>query len=415
MGGMVRDLLIGKLEASADIDWLIPESSKPMSLARELAAELNGHFVPLHAELGTARVVFDNSDGTRSIVDLVELRAPTITEDLLLHDYTINSMALEPEHLISGAVLDNPDLVIDPTHGRTDLEAGLVRVINEESFLADPLRMLRGIRMVAKFQFELEQETANLIRKHARLILTPSPERIRDELVKILAHPNSVRYLRMMADLGLLFYIFPEVEESTEPLERVTAMEQVIAQSSPDVLALLDTPLVMGAGKERSRRVMLVLAALLAHAGAEGAMAALERLRLSRNEIRTAGISLRLLPVLDMLYAAGGGTRADRWAFYQAAGEDSLAAVLLWLALHGDEADRRIFIEAVLHERPMMMTTAPLITGNDLQQVFKINPGPQIKELLDQVRIAQFNGQINTRDEALAYVSSLLREQGPQE
>lgn len=408
VGGTVRDLLLGKRDLLADMDWVVARGRDPLELTRELADTLGGRFVPLDAEHGTARVVFmeDAAGVVRSIVDLAEMRAATLREDLALRDFTINAIALDPAKLVPGS---NPaEASIDPHNGRADLQQRLVRAVSERAFVDDPVRLLRAVRLAAKLDFEIEAHTAELIRKYAYYILEPARERVRDEVLKTLNREDSTRYLQMYADLRLLSYIFPEVDEPAEPVARAARVDSILAASAVQIKDFLHEPLVDGAGSERSRAVTLRLAALLAHAGVEGAVAALEHLRMSRNEVRTATISLRLLPVLDAFYVAGGGSRSDRWAFYRAAGNETIAAVVLWLALREGDPDRQIFLDAALHERPAMLRLQPLLSGDDIQREFQLEPGLQIGQLLDAVRAAQLDGRLHSRADAIDYIYALL-------
>ena len=122
--------------------------------------------------------------------------------DALRRDFTINGMFYDP---------------IDDKHfdyvGGEDLKARLVRAIGDpsERFNEDRLRMIRAVRFACRFNYNIENQTAEAIKTLYHKILTVSMERIRDELRKILTGPNPHTGIKMLDDLNLLKEILPEV------------------------------------------------------------------------------------------------------------------------------------------------------------------------------------------------------------
>ncbi len=126
-----------------------------------------------------------------------------IEDDLKRRDFTINAMARE---CIGGELLD-------PYGGRKDLDARLLRIVSKSSFTDDPLRMLRGVQFTARFELEVESDTLRAMTEHAHLIETISPERIAEELNKLLekAEKPSIGF-HLMNKTGLLKCILPELQ-----------------------------------------------------------------------------------------------------------------------------------------------------------------------------------------------------------
>lgn len=124
--------------------------------------------------------------------------------DLQRRDFTINAMA---KSLKTGQL-------IDPFHGQQDLKQKILRQVFTESFLEDPLRLLRAVQFAARFHLTLEDETLNSLKQHAHLIETVSPERIIEEIGKLFrAEKPSVGFY-LMRDTGLLPHIFPELQRT---------------------------------------------------------------------------------------------------------------------------------------------------------------------------------------------------------
>ena len=141
-------------------------------------------------------------------------RAKTIRQDLARRDFTVNAMALEISNLKSQI----PNL-IDPFDGQKDLKNKTIRAVGkaDSRFSEDALRMMRAVRFAVTLEpekiWQIEEKTFKAIQKNAYLLERISKERIRDELLKIIASPNGARGIEILRRTGLLHYIIPELEE----------------------------------------------------------------------------------------------------------------------------------------------------------------------------------------------------------
>ncbi len=202
VGGSVRDLLLGR--ETHDVDLVVPNQG--MALARRLADVFGGAFVAIDSERDIGRAVLANPTKQPTIVDVAAWRADSLEEDLLLRDFTINALAVP---------LTETATVIDVTGGLADLDQRLLRVTSPHSFEDDPLRMLRAVRLLAELApwgFRLDAGTAEQIRRRAPSLTSCSAERIRDELVRILACGQPDSWLRLLSDLALLPVVLPELD-----------------------------------------------------------------------------------------------------------------------------------------------------------------------------------------------------------
>lgn len=193
VGGAVRDLLLGR--GRADIDIVVEGDAS--ALASRLGAgvveherfatakvSLNGHEV----DVAAARTETYPHPGA-----LPEVAAAGFNEDLARRDFTINAMAIP--------LVGDPHL-IDPFSGRDDLAAGVLRVMHAGSFLDDPTRALRAARYASRFDFDLEPETAELLRGAA--LDTVSADRCGAELRRLAAEPHAVVALELAATWELV-------------------------------------------------------------------------------------------------------------------------------------------------------------------------------------------------------------------
>jgi poly(A) polymerase len=219
VGGFVRDRLLGRI--THDLDLVVPEGG--IRLARAVAAAFGGASFVLDDARDVGRAIVSDPTGESLDVDVARLRVPDLLDDLALRDFTVNAIALD----INTAATE--PALFDPFEGRADLSRRLLRAVTEGAFRDDPLRMLRGVRMVAELGFRIEDATYNLTRRDAPLIQSVSGERVRDELVRILVAPGAWQHLRLLAALGLLRYTLPEA-----------AAQQGVAQSAPHYQDVFD-------------------------------------------------------------------------------------------------------------------------------------------------------------------------------
>lgn len=202
VGGAVRDVLLG--QASDDLDFVVPE--RAIALAYRVGDALSLPAYVLDRNRDTGRVVVPKhlSGGRKTTLDFARYRAADLEGDLRARDFTINAMALP---VAGGRAAD----IIDPLGGRADLEAGLVRQTHPGALTDDPVRTLRAIRMAIAFGFELVPETREAIIAAAPRLQEASMERVRDELLKLLAGREPDRALQSMHELALLPAVLPEI------------------------------------------------------------------------------------------------------------------------------------------------------------------------------------------------------------
>lgn len=416
-GGCVRDLLLGRTPKDYDVATSAPPDAVIALFPKALT--IGAAFGVVVVVEGTARVevaTFRRDEGYTDGRRPDQVSFTDAREDALRRDFTINGMFLDPA---GGEVLDY-------VGGRADLESRTIRAIGDprRRFAEDHLRLLRAVRFAAELDFRLDPATADAVRDLAPRIASVSGERIREELSRILTAPPRSRHrgLELVADLGLLAAVLPEVEALRGVRQGPTVHPE------GDVL----THTLLCVEKLREPTFELALAALLhdlgkrdafkvrdgrmtfyghERLGEEMARAVCGRLRLSALATRRATWLVRshmkLMVAHQMREARLKRLMADE-------GFEELAE--LWradcLASGGTAADHDDLMRRYRALAQEEVRPAPLITGDDLIAA-GMTPGPAFREILDEVYDAQLEGRATTREEALALARSKAAERCP--
>ena len=455
VGGFVRDALLGR--DTADID--IAVAADGVEVAQKIADALGGRFVLLDKANRVGRVVIGKE--TCWELDLSTFGG-SIENDLAKRDFTIDAIAIDLNEL------DKDVHLIDPFHGWADLKEGVIRTVSETAFPADAIRLLRAVRLAAELDFSLERQTEAQVKDNCHLITTEAGERIREELLRLLAVPHSERFLPYLDELGLLTAIFPELAETRgvkqpkehfwevldHSLETVIAVDFLLHEGSWEyaddkVLALVPWSELLAQHFSRevshgsTRRVLLKLAALLhdvakpqtkavgedgrthflghGKLGATVAAGILERLRFSSKETKLVAVIVR--EHLRPTQMSQGGLPSHRaiYRYFRDTEEAGIDILFLSLADHlatrGPKLNRagwREHVQVVDYvlsqhfEQEKLVVPPKLVDGHDIINIFGLHPGPKIGKLLEAIREAQASGEIASREEALAYIREHL-------
>lgn len=415
-GGCVRDELLGLTPDDYDIATdARPEQLRPLFTHRN---EIGASFGVVQVigpkgddrEWLTVEVAAFRSDGTYTDgrrPDSVTFSSPE--EDAKRRDFTINGMFFEP---VRGEL-------IDYVGGQADLAAKILRAIGNpfDRFTEDKLRILRAVRMATRFDLAIDPATLAAGQKMAAQISAVSPERIAEELRKLLTHRNRTRGVGLLREFGLVEPILPELAATfTLPQGLPSAPTGTLWEHTVRVVELLP---------ERAS-FPLAFAALLhdvgkpavwgrtpdrytfhghEHVGRGMAEKIADRLRLSTAEkTRVMWLvekhmyladapTMRLSKLKPILVHPGIG---ELLALHRA---DALAS--------GRSLDHVEFCERMLRDTPPdELNPPPVVTGNDLIER-GMKPGREFKRLLDAVREAQLEGRVRTKEQGLALVDGL--------
>jgi tRNA nucleotidyltransferase (CCA-adding enzyme) len=212
VGGVVRDLLLGR--EVADLDVAIEGDADALTDLPGFNLEREGLFLTGRLEQGNAKIDIAQTreESYPAPGALPEVRPASITEDLARRDFTVNAMAFP---------LSGDRQLLDPRGGIDDLRAELLRVLHDGSFIDDPTRALRAARYAARFGFELEPETARLLGESD--LSTVSEDRIDNELRQIAAEDDPAAALRLIADWDVMPSLDPQAPERVAQVTRLAS------------------------------------------------------------------------------------------------------------------------------------------------------------------------------------------------
>ena len=205
VGGLVRDVLLGRVDERTDLD-LVVEGSAPavaQAVARELGGRTVEHPVFPHGDRRPAgRPPGRLRDRAARVLPRGRARCPAVeraslAEDLGRRDFSLNALAVRLDGAERGRL-------VDTTGGLADLRARRIRVLHPLSFVEDPTRILRAARFAARLGCRIDPTTRRLAAHAARLDVyrALSGDRLRTELELLLAEPRPVAALREAGRLG---------------------------------------------------------------------------------------------------------------------------------------------------------------------------------------------------------------------
>jgi poly(A) polymerase len=468
VGGFVRDVLLGR--DTADID--IALAADALNVAPEVAAALGGRYIPLDEENGVGRVIiFNDETGPASIkreIDFTTLKGD-IEQDLAQRDFTIDAMAIELERIVPEGIF-SVDVLIDPFNGLNDLRRGVVRAVSDTAFKSDAARLIRAVRLAAELDFSIDSEAEALISHDSHLIASVAGERVREELLRLLAMPGAGQWLAYLDKMGLLTTLIPEMVPAkgvSQPkahvwdvfdhsIQTVAAVEFLLREGSweyagEEVLASVPWSASLSRHFEQAvssgstRRSLLKLAALLHDIAKpqtktldedgrarflghpqEGAFTVaniLERLRFSTREIKLVELAVKYHLRPTQMSHEELPTRRAIYRYFRDTSEAGIDILFLSLAdhlatrgVHLDLAQWQAHAQIVEYvlarhsEEESLPVPSKLIDGHDLMKMFGLSPGPRVGELLEAVREARAAGEVTTRQQALHYVKHLLTD-----
>ena len=414
VGGCVRDLEMDRDPADYDIctDARPDRVQELFSSSVAVGAKFGVILVveaDAQVEVATFRSDIGYSDGRHP--DRV-VYSTTAKEDVRRRDFTINGLLMDPA---TGEVLDY-------VGGRADLRAGVVRTIGDPRlrFVEDKLRMLRAVRFAARFGFRIEPGTMVAAQSLAAQILQVSPERIRDELTKLLTEGAARRGFELLDEAGLLAVVLPDITRMKgveQPPQyhpegdvwiHTRMLLEALPPNCPPALAWgvllhdVGKPVTFSPAAGPGTRIRFD-----GHAevGTRMAEQICRALRFSNDEIEQIAAlvanHMRFKDVTQMRTAT-----LKRFVRLPRFEEHMELHRLDCLASHGN-LDAYNFVRQFLMETPPEKVYPPkLITGDDLKSLGLV-PGPRFKEILLAIEEAQLEGRLPDRESAIRFARAI--------
>ncbi len=425
VGGTVRDLLRGVRAGSVDEDYLaagIEYDELVSRLERFGAVNLVGKsfgvikFTPpteRTVDVSLPRTEFSTGIAHRDFSVTFDPKLP-VEKDLERRDFTVNSMAL---HVGTGAL-------VDPLGGRVDLERRILRVNRRDSFLEDPLRILRGVQLMARLEFAVDEPTRADMRRHAALLGSVSAERVRDELNKLveLAREPSRGFV-LMHEEGILDRVLPELEATFGVEQNEFHPDDVFMHSlkscdlARPALHLRWSALLHDIGKREMKQIVDGRTVFYRHeeASARDADAILERLRFS-GELRRRIVTLVAHHMFKFI--------TDEWSdgavrrFIVRSGRENLDDLLALReadglsrgdgAVIGQNAAMRARFDRLIAADAAFKIADLAIDGADIMRELDLDEGPEVGRMLRNLFNAVLeNPADNTRERLLALAKTL--------
>jgi len=353
VGGSVRDILLER--AALDVDLATTAAGEAAS---RFAARVGSRPI----RLGRDPLTVWRVTAWDRVYDFAEVIGESIEMDLGRRDFTINALAVE---------LGMVPRLIDPFHGREDLQSRRIRIISEKNIEDDPLRILRAVRFAVQLDFEIDPASARILASRAGSLSSAAPERVTYELDLILSSPRVARGVKLITELGLAVLLF-----GIPPDQRTVSL-----------LDLLDGDLISS---------YLVL---LQHLGERELEARANRWRWSSQTLRDVlalrraaeAVSSRTAGALEVvLYDAGPATSRRLVPILRSRGMDG-------------EAGR---VQRLLEDRGSLFSTEALLSGHEIQEIASVGEGAKVGRLKRLLLEAQIRGEITTREDAVALILS---------
>ncbi len=439
VGGTVRDLAMGR--AVEDVDLAVAGDAE--GAARRIARAHKASVFPLSERFGAWRVVSRDRSWQ---ADLTSVRDGSIEADLALRDFTINAMALPLDD-------GGPGPLLDPYGGLTDIEARVLRVVGERSYVDDPLRTLRMARFGSELGFGVEPDTVRLARAEAGSISVIASERVFYELRRLVASEDPLRGLELMDAAGLVATVLPELaalrgvgqnpyhqhdvwDHTLEVLRQLITIERDLGARFGALGGRIASELERPLADEMTRGEALRFGALFHDAGKPDTRAVNDegRVLFWGHDEAGARISIDICRRLHASSALGDYlaalarhhlrlgflvherplTRRHVYRYMRACEpvevEVTVLSVADRLATAGQKTkplaiESHLEVAGELAEHALAWRTqgppAPPLRGDELIDELGLESGPEIGRLLELVREAAFAGEVTTREQAL--------------
>lgn len=444
VGGAVRDALLQKTIHDFDFVCLFD----PQSAARKIANMIDGNIFCMDKEHQVYRVIPSNTDYSNQVIDFMLARSKEIEHDLQMRDFTINAMAVN---------LQDPQKIIDPLHGAHDLITRKLIGCSPEAFIDDPIRILRGIRIAAEGDYQIEKSTRDWMKISVPLLGNVSVERRRDELIKIFVSPKPEAAFRALIWLKALEYLIPDFDEinktsgndwmenylrgvscfnllcniltnnqkSDSPLDLISGIAINELRKFREYFSRLLKPSNLLANPPKAIWLLGWLGFEISREINNGMYPEIYArwFHLSNQEIKTIiNISRGIKQLANLSLNTKLPDNLATYHFFRDTKEDGLAASCIWLSQrmavqkaegNPDQWAFEVSIVSSLWENfwfhPEIIHPPQIIDGHDIVTALGIDPSKKIGLYLQAICEAQVVGTVQSKNEAIEYIKRLTK------
>ena len=447
IGGVLRDIFLLGRFSKPDFDFAV--SHNPLRFAKEFASLTKGKVVILDKVLRNVRVVLKRKNKVINY-DFSGFRGKPFLEDLTKRDFTINTLAVK--------VNDYPKIKIeDHLGGLEDIRKKALRCAGKASFADDPLRIMRAFSLSALYDLKLIPETERFIVRYKNRLKETAPERVSEELFKVLSSKNTFRTFQEMDKLGVLDKLFPEIKRMKgvkqggyhhldvwpHSLETVRCFENSVLKTmakGPVIADYLNEEVSQGRdrlqlikfaclfhdiGKPKSKKVKSGRMSFYGHEkiGRDLVAGICRRMRMSSKEedfIKNL-VYLHLRP--GFLADTKKLSQKAVYRFFRVAGDNAVAVIILclsdWRATRGkliDMAQRkrheRIMVKLIREyfEKKREKPLKRIVTGYDVMRKFKISPSPLVGKVLREIEEQRALNKVSSKRQAFEAAREIIKE-----